>query len=167
MRLAYALLLNLLLTSLWVALSPQRAGYDFVLGFAISFLLIALLYREYGRRMWWAMGFAVFVIWSIVKSSLQVAGYCLQSRPRLDQGIVAVPLRAQTNLEIAALATSITLAPGVISVDVDRLDEGVRILYVHSLVTGDADRLRREIQKDFEQRILRITRGAAAAGDEC
>ncbi|MCB0050360.1 MAG: Na+/H+ antiporter subunit E, partial [Caldilinea sp.] len=62
-------------------------------------------------------------------------------------------------LEISLLATSITLTPGTLSVDTGWNAHGEHVLYVHNLVMGNAEDVRRSIKQDFERRILRITRG--------
>jgi multicomponent Na+:H+ antiporter subunit E len=81
----------------------------------------------------------------------------------LDQGIVAIPLTAERPLEIAMLATAITLTPGTLSVDVGVDAEGRRVLYVHDLVVHDPEAVRKSIKEDFEARVLRITRGREGA----
>jgi multicomponent Na+:H+ antiporter subunit E len=161
MRLGSVLLLNLALAVGWVALQTTRDASDFLIGFAISFLLLALIHREYGRRVVASCGFVIFLVWSIVKSSFEVAGLILSPQPRLDQAIVAIPLDVTSDFEVAVLATSITLTPGTLSVDVGRDAQGQRVLYVHNLVTGDPETMRRDIKQQFEQRILRITRSPA------
>ena len=100
---------------------------------------------------------------AIIVSSIQVAGYVIAPKLKLDQGIVAIPLAAHTDLEIALLASSITLTPGTLSVDVGRDAAGQRVLYVHNLVMGDAEDVRKTIKQDFERRILRVTRGGVTA----
>jgi multicomponent Na+:H+ antiporter subunit E len=160
-KLGSILLLNLALTVGWVALQTTQDASDFLVGFAISFVLLALAHREYGRRVTAACGFVIFLVWSIVKSSLQVAGLILAPQPKLDQGIVAIPLEVTSDFEVAVLATSITLTPGTLSVDVGQDASGQRVLYVHNLVTSDPEAMRRDIKQQFEQRILRFTRGRA------
>lgn len=152
------LLLNILAGLVWYALQPAASPGSFILGFTVGFVLLTIMHRPYGRRTWAAVAFLIFLVWSIVKSSIQVARIILQPRLALDQGIVAIPLTASTDFEIAALATSITLTPGTLSIDVGEGTDGQRILYVHNLVVGDPDAMRREIKQEFEQRILRFTR---------
>ena len=158
MKMGSALLLNLLVAVVWYALQPAHSPGSLVLGFCVGFVLLALIYRPYGRRTWAAFSFLVFLLVAIVRSSLQVAAIILQPQMKLDQGIVAIPLTVRSDFEIAALATAITLTPGTLSVDVGRDHAGRRVLYVHNLVTGDPDAMRREIQEQFERRILRFTR---------
>jgi multicomponent Na+:H+ antiporter subunit E len=163
MRLGHVLLLNILLAIIWAAFQSDVGPGEVLFGFVVSFILLALLSREYGRRVLAVISFTIFLLWSIFKSSLQVAALILAPRPALDQGIVAIPLDAQSDLEISTLATAITLTPGTLSVDVARNPQGERVLYVHSLTLGDPVRMRQEIKEEFEQRILRFTRGRKAA----
>lgn len=158
MRMGSALLLNILVGVVWYALQPAHTPGGLILGFCVGFVLLALIYRPYGRRTWAALAFVLFLLAAIVRSSIQVASIILQPTLRLDQGIVAIPLTVASDFEIATLATAITLTPGTLSVDVGQDAQGRQVLYVHNLVVGDPDAMRREIKEEFEQRILRFTR---------
>lgn len=160
MRLGSILLLNLALTIAWGALQMTRDASDYLIGFIVSFILLTLIHREYGARVLASCSFVIFLVWSIVKSSLQVASLILSRRPQLDQGIVAIPLEVTSDFEVAVLATSITLTPGTLTVDVGHDAGGRRVLFVHNLVIGDPEAMRRDIKQQFEQRILRFTRGS-------
>lgn len=155
--------MNLLLAVLWAALHADLSVTTAIIGFVLGFLLLSAMHRGYGAAMLGAVGYIFFLGQAIILSSIQVARYVLSPKLRLDQGIVAIPLTARTDLEIAILASSITLTPGTISVDVGRDAAGQRVLYVHNLVMGDADDVRKTIKQDFERRILRVTRGGATA----
>lgn len=156
-------LMNLLVALLWAALQESFTTANVVIGFVLAFVVFSVLYRGYGLTVLGIFGYIVFLVWSIIVASVQVAGYVLSPKLKLQQGIVAIPLDAQSDLEIAILASSITLTPGTISVNVARQTDGARVLYVHSLVMGDPDDLRKTIKQDFERRILRVTRGGAFA----
>lgn len=158
MKMGTALLLNILVGLVWYVLQPAASPGSFILGFCVGFVLLAVLHRPYGRRSWATLAFFVFLLIAIVKSSVQVATIILRPELRLDQGIVAIPLTASSDFEIATLATSITLTPGTLSVDTGYAADGQRVLYVHNLVIGDPEAMRREIKDQFEQRILRFTR---------
>jgi multicomponent Na+:H+ antiporter subunit E len=155
--------MNLLLAVLWAALHADLSVTTTGVGFLFGFLLLSVIHRGYGAAVLGAVGFVIFLIKAIILSSIQVAGYVLAPKLKLDQGIVAIPLAARTDLEIALLASSITLTPGTLSVDVGHAADGQRVLYVHNLVMGDADDVRKTIKQDFERRILRVTRGGATA----
>jgi multicomponent Na+:H+ antiporter subunit E len=163
MKLGQVLLLNIMLAIFWAAFQSDVGPGEVLFGFVVSFIVLSLLSREYGRRVLAVINFNIFLLWSIFTSSLQVAALILAPRPALDQGIVAIPLDAKSNLEVTTLATAITLTPGTLSVDVARNQQGERVLYVHCLTLGDPARMRKEIKEEFEQRILRFTRGREAA----
>lgn len=156
-------LMNLLVALFWAALQESFTTTNVVIGFVLGFVVFSVLYRGYAMTVLGIFGYVVFLVWSIIVASVQVAGYVLSPTLKLQQGIVAIPLDAQSDLEIAILASSITLTPGTISVNVAQQADGVRVLYVHSLVMGDPDDLRKTIKQDFERRILRVTRGGAFA----
>jgi multicomponent Na+:H+ antiporter subunit E len=153
--------LNLLLALLWAALHADLSVSTTGFGFLLGFLLLSVIHHGYGAAVIGAVGFLLFLVKSIIISSFQVAGYVLAPKLKLDQGIVAIPLAARTDLEIAILASAITLTPGTLSVDVAQDAAGQRVLFVHNLVMGDADAVRKSIKDDFERRILRVTRGGA------
>ena len=163
MKMGAALTLNILVAVVWYALQPAHSPGSLVLGFTVGFVMLALIHRPYGRRTFAALAFLLFLLGAIIKSSLQVAAVILSPRLQLDQTIVAIPLTASSDFEIATLATAITLTPGTLSVDVGQAADGKRVLYVHNLLTGDTEAMKREIKDQFERRILRFTRTEEAA----
>ena len=98
------------------------------------------------------------IIWSTAK----LAWLIVQPHPRLDPGIVALPLQARSDFEIIVLATVITLTPGTLSMDLARDEDGQSTLYVHSVVVDNPEAVRRSIQTTLERRLLLVTRGQAA-----
>lgn len=158
MKMGSVLLLNFLVAFVWQAMQPKAGPGDYILGFVVGFVMLALIYRPYGRRTWGAVTYGVYLIWAIIKSSIQVASIILSPHARLRQGIVAVPVEPCTDFELALLASSITLTPGTLSIDVTREASGQRVLYVHNLLVDDPEEMRRQIKADFERRIVRFTR---------
>lgn len=72
-------------------------------------------------------------------------------------GIVAIPLDARTDAEIAVLANLITLTPGSVTLD---LSEDRRVLYVHAMYIdgGDVEAYRRSVKEGLERRVLELLR---------
>jgi multicomponent Na+:H+ antiporter subunit E len=70
-------------------------------------------------------------------------------------GIVAVPLDAQTDLEITLMANLITLTPGTLSLDVS---EDRHTLYVHAMFVDSPESVRDSIKNGFERRLLELIR---------
>ena len=86
-------------------------------------------------------------------SSLRVAYDVLTPTLHMRPAIVAIPLDAETDLQITILANFITLTPGTLSLDVspDR-----KTLYVHAMYVDDVDAFRREIKEELERRVIEV-----------
>lgn len=153
-------LLNVVMAFLWQRLFPLFGIIDYGIGFGLGFLAIWLYDRLYGRRAYYLIYFIGYVLWAILVSNLSLAQLVLQRRPRLDPGIVAIPLTVSTGLEIMILASVITLTPGTISVDLGENNQHQRVLYVHNLTTGDPNEFRQRVKTTFERLLLRVTRGS-------
>jgi multicomponent Na+:H+ antiporter subunit E len=154
-----AFLLNLLLAVLWAALigtiDLANLGVGFVLGYGVLWLLRPLVGGRYHRKLPQAIGFALFFFKELVVSTVRVAWEVLTPATYRKPGIVAVPLDAETDLEITLLANVITLTPGTLSLEVS---EDRSILYVHAMFVDDAEALRRDLKEGFERRVLELLR---------
>ncbi|MDT8305055.1 MAG: Na+/H+ antiporter subunit E [Anaerolineae bacterium] len=153
-------LLNIFLALVWTFLQGELQGSNFALGLVLGYLVIALSQQVLGasayvRKVGQVMRFLLFAIWEIFTASLALAWLIMQPRLRLRPGIVAIPLDAETDMEIVAVSSLITLSPGTMSLDVstDR-----RTLYVHTIDLGDPDAFRREIKEGLERQVLEVMR---------
>jgi multicomponent Na+:H+ antiporter subunit E len=109
------------------------------------------------RRLLAFVAYVFAFVVALVRANLDVARLVLSPRMRLRPGFLAVPMEAESDLEITFLANSITLTPGTISVHVAH---DHRMIVIHALDVGDdPDALRRDIRNTLEARILRWTRG--------
>lgn len=75
----------------------------------------------------------------------------------ISPGVLAIPLDARTDVEIALLANLITLTPGSVSLDVS---EDRSILYIHAMYIdgGDVEAYRRSVKENLERRVLELLR---------
>lgn len=159
---------NILLASVWVGLNGEFTGGNFIVGFALGFLILFLTRRGandgaggrsgalgYGRKAWKVVGLFLFFIKELIVANLRVAYDVLTPGYRMRPGILAVPLDARTDLEITLLANLITLTPGTLSLDVshDR-----RTLYIHAMYADDPEAVKLSIKHGFERRILEVLR---------
>lgn len=158
-------LINLLIGFVISSMLELFGWGDWFMGFLAGFVVIGLYNREYMQRMVRLVNFLLYLLWQIIVSNLNLAWTILQPaqrmNARLDPGIIGVPLKANTVLEITMLATVITLTPGTLSVDLGKNREGETVLYIHDLRVEDPEAFRASIQNGFERRILQITRGTA------
>jgi multicomponent Na+:H+ antiporter subunit E len=151
----------LLLAVAWVALTGSVAPANIVFAVAVGFAVSPILPAGGGnawrlRRIVGWIWLGPYFAWQLVLANIRMAAVVLGSHTRVQAAIVAVPLDATLDVEIAVLANLITLTPGTLSVDVsaDR-----RVLYVHTLsFPGEADAVRREIKQGFERRVLEALR---------
>ncbi|RIJ41771.1 Na+/H+ antiporter subunit E [Pontibacter oryzae] len=97
----------------------------------------------------------VFIRYLLV-ANIKVAYDIVTPHYYMRPTILAIPLKAKTDLEITLLANIITLTPGTLSIDVSK---DRKVLYVHALYVknNDVDRIKRSIQNNIERRILELT----------
>jgi len=89
-------------------------------------------------------------------SAVTVAKLVLGPLDRLRSGFIAIPMDAESDIEIAALANSITLTPGTITVHVE---PARRTIVVHAIDIGhDPEDVRQSIKTVLEANILRWSR---------
>jgi multicomponent Na+:H+ antiporter subunit E len=94
--------------------------------------------------------FAILIV-NIVKASIVVAKVVLQPKINIKPGIIAVPIRAKTDVGITAIANTISLTPGTLTIDISA-DRST--LYVHCIDIDDIEEIRNSIKNDLEEYIL-------------
>ncbi|WP_291114626.1 Na+/H+ antiporter subunit E [Flavobacterium sp. UBA6135] len=153
-------LLNLILTIVWVALTGSFEFINFVFGFVLTFLILWIISsdktdRKYFRVIPSIISFFFYFIYELIKANIQVAYDVITPTMYMKPGIVSVPLDANTDLEITLLANVISLTPGTLSLDVS---DDRKVLYVHAMYIHDKDEFIRSIKDGFEKKLLNITR---------
>ncbi len=93
----------------------------------------------------------VMLIIEIIKACIVVGKIVIQPKIDIKPGIIAVPIDTKTHAGITAIANTITLTPGTLTLDVSD-DESV--LYVHCIDASDPDGVRESIKHDLEKYIL-------------
>ena len=136
------------LAAIWVALWGQISVANVVFGLVVA-LVVTFAFPplddengngiNLGRAAIFFVKFAV-MLW---QSTWSVVVEVVRPTLRLEEAIVAVPLRTDDPVIVTMVANGITLTPGTLTVDVGpdpEPGEG-RILYVHALTLGDIDEL--------------------------
>jgi multicomponent Na+:H+ antiporter subunit E len=105
-------------------------------------------------RWLWALCYIPVFAWYCLKANLQVAYLVLHPAMPIKPGIVKIRTRLRDPSAISALANSITLTPGTLTVDAE--EDGT--LYVHWIVveTAEEEEASREIAGRFEGYLSRI-----------
>ena len=89
----------------------------------------------------------------IIVSNIVVAKQVLGSPERLQPGFVAIPLELKGALPITMLASTISLTPGTVSIEIS---EDQETLYVHALHVTDETMLVQRIKHRYEQPLKEI-----------
>ncbi len=87
----------------------------------------------------------------IMKANIMVAKIVLQPKIDIKPGIIEVPIRTQTDVGITAIANTITLTPGTLTIDVS---DDKKVLYVHSIDATDPEGVASSIRDDLEKYVL-------------
>ena len=155
MYFAAHLVLTLLLAVWLGGLTPRNLAVGLVAGY----LLLWLVARFQGKQAKYFIktplffGFLAYYAWELLKSNAVILYEILTPGLDMRPGVIGIPIRARTDLEITILANLITMTPGTLSLDIspDR-----RTLYIHAMYIHDPEALRKDIQENLERRVLEL-----------
>lgn len=158
--------LHILLIVGWVALTGDAALGNIVLAVIAATLGLWLSRRvleasDYLHRIPLLFGFLLRLMWDLVMSSFVVVHDVFTPTNHFKPRILRVPVRGRSDLELAFLASCITLTPGTTALDVTDDREA---LIVHAMYAADAEAIRKQISGDLEYRLLRVMRGDQGQG---
>ncbi|SHE56116.1 multisubunit sodium/proton antiporter, MrpE subunit (TC 2.A.63.1) [Modicisalibacter ilicicola DSM 19980] len=149
---------NLLLGFAWIVLTGDFSGRNLLAGLFFGYLALALIQSQvpvldgYAQRLPLVIRFIGFFIKELVMANFQVS-YDIVTPPwHMKPGVIAMPLKAQTEFEITFVANLISLTPGTLSLDVS---DDRRVLYIHAMFLHDEAEVRRSLAK-LEHRALEL-----------
>jgi multicomponent Na+:H+ antiporter subunit E len=151
---------NIFLPLVWMALTGAFTFANYAVGFVISTLALWLISSPadvtlivYMTRLLRFIGFFFFFVLELLLANLRVAYEVLTPGFQMRAAIIAIPLDAESDLEITVLANLITLTPGTLSLDVspDR-----KTLYIHAMHVDDVEQFRRDIKQRMERRVIEV-----------
>lgn len=151
---------NGLLAIVWTMITGNFAPANVVFGFVLGFLVLLLVgpvvgSGNYASRVLALGKLSAFFLAELVVSNVQMAYDVLRPGLRMRPGVIAIPIAAETDVEIVLLANLITLTPGSLSLDIS---DDHQTLYLHTMDMRKADKLVRKVKDGFERRILAVTR---------
>jgi multicomponent Na+:H+ antiporter subunit E len=151
---------NVSLALAWALAVGGVSLTNFAVGFGLGYASLWFAQPAIGRSNYFgrvprAMGFVLFFLWELILANLRVAYDVVTPKYHMRPGIVAIPLDAETDLEITLLASLITLTPGTLSLDVS---EDRKVLYVHAMFVEDVESFRDSIKHGVERRLLELIR---------
>jgi multicomponent K+:H+ antiporter subunit E len=153
--------LSALLLVAWLWLNNTVHPGHLVLG-----AMLALAIPAFTRRFWpdpipvhrpvALLQYLLLVLYDVVVANLQVAVLILGPASRWRPAFVRVPLELRTDFAVSVLASTVTLTPGTVSVDVEEAPDGRRVLVVHALRCTDERELVESIRQRYERRLREI-----------
>ena len=155
------LLYNTLLALNWMLLNGDVSLLNLCIGYVLGYGLLWIVRPiftsvTYFDKIHKAVAFAFFFLWELFRANLSMVRLVLfKPNHEIHPAIIALPLTAETDAEIALLANLISLTPGTLSLDVS---SDHQVLYIHVIDVTDADKLREELQKGLEARLLEVMR---------
>lgn len=111
------------------------------------------------RRVAALLALAAWASVAIIRASLMVARDVVAPSARVVPGVVIVPLRSRSPVEVAVVSGLVILTPGTMAVTI-RPEQ--HELWVHGMYAADPEVLRSEVVA-LEDRVLRALRGGRAA----
>ena len=156
-------LLNVFLAVTYCALVGRTDFFDFLVGFAIGFGILALVDRKrkegrYVGRLTRLIGFAAYFLAILVKANVAVAIEVITPGFGFQPRVVRFPVDGLTDIQVAVLANAITLTPGTLSADID---EDRQMLYVHCMYAADRDAAVAELEQ-LKRKLMREVFDVAA-----
>ena len=152
----------------WVAVAwpfvDGRVDIQVVVAGLIASFLAAILFHEMlpkehhvfisPVRVFWFLAYVPVFVYFLLRANFDVVYRALHPKMPIRPGIVKIKTNLKTDSAITALANSITLTPGTMTVDVT--DDG--FLYIHwiNVKSDDIEEATRSISQTFEWFIKRI-----------
>ncbi len=135
------------LTLVWVLLWEDYSPAATLTGLVVSATLLALFPGPAPRRFGGVrpvklMRFAAYFTYKLLEANLIVARKVVTSPIRVNEGVIAVPVRESSDAVVTLIANAISLTPGTLTLEVRR---NPTVLYVHVLDLKSVEEARAEI----------------------
>jgi multicomponent Na+:H+ antiporter subunit E len=158
-RLAYFVLAFAVWLLLTWRLDIQVVVAGLIAAAAASLLFTEILPKEHGvyfspKRIFWLLVYVPVFFAYVIRANLDVVYRALHPKMPIKPGIVKIKTNLKTDSGITALANSITLTPGTLTVDLT--DDGY--LYVHwiNVKSDDVEAATQLIAQKFEWFLMKI-----------
>ena len=163
-RLVYFILAFIVWVFLTWPFADGRIDIQVIIAGLIASLIVAILFHEIlpqehavfisPIRIFWAVVYIPVFFYYVIQANLDVVYRALHPRMPINPGIVKIKTNLKTESGITALANSITLTPGTLTVDLT--DDG--FLYVHwiNVKSDDVEEATEHIARRFEWFLQKI-----------
>lgn len=156
-RAPFVLFLVMIWVALWRSISPAVLGSGLLVSIVVMLAFPAPAPRPFRTfRPLVAVRFALYFGYKLVQANLVVAWEVITPKNKINEGVVAVPLRDTGDAVVTLIANAISLTPGTLTVEVRRHPT---VLYIHVLHLKSVEEVRRDIY-----RLESLALGAFAPG---
>ncbi len=137
------------LTIIWVLAWGTPSVANILGGLAVAALLIAVApddwpaFRRARLRPVAIARFVGYLLVEVVRANVALTREVLTPGSGITTGVVAVPLPGCSDALVTLVTNAIAITPGTMPVELDR--DPTTVLYVHVLLLGDVEEVRREI----------------------
>lgn len=150
----------LILALIWTAITEELTLPNLFIGFVLGYLILFASQHVVGAGGFLAkfprfIRFSLFFAKELIIANFRVAYDIITPTYHMHPGIIALPLDARTDTEIATLSNLITLTPGTLSLD---LSSDRKVLYIYTMFVDDKEKIIREIKDGLERRVLEVLR---------
>ena len=138
-RLSRYLYTVIVLFVIWLFLTASLDPQELTFGLILSLIVAALTYEIFTtgglsnlhpRKIVYAIAYIPYFLWAMIMANLDVAYRVLHPKRPIRPGVVKCKTVLKTNAGKLALANSITLTPGTITLDIDGEDYFIHWIWV-------------------------------------
>ena len=157
-----------ILVGFWIALWEDLSWANVLGGAAAGLLAMvlapvapsrpALVFRPIA-----GVRFALYFAWKLVEASLIVAWEVITPKNRINEAIVAVPLRVERPLIVTIIANSVSLTPGTLTLEA-RLSPPT--LHIHVLHLKSVEDVRSDVRRLEDLAVRAVVDDVAGAEQE-
>lgn len=155
-RLKNFIVLFIMLSVIWVilvgSLDPQEIAAGIIISLIISFIFynssVAGQVKLNPKSILYSIAYFFYFIYALVRANFDVAYRVIHPALPIRPGIVKVRTKLKSKLGRAILASSITLTPGTLTVEIDEDSFYIHWINVHD---GNVEDTTRAIVSNFEK----------------
>ena len=97
--------------------------------------------------------FISIFLWLMCVANFRVAYFILMPHVRLHPGVIAYPMKCESNVEVTLLAIIVSLTPGTFALDVS---DDKKYMYLHTMFTADKEAIIDEIRDHLEKPLMNL-----------
>ncbi len=146
----------------WVAFTTSLQPDELLVGAVVALVIAFYTGKQFSegglgnftaRKIIFTVRYLFVFIWEMIKANVDVALRVLNPKMPINPGIVEVPTKLKSNVAKLALANSITLTPGTLTVDV--IGDKLYIHWINVTATNPEETFE-QISAVFEKYIKEI-----------